>query len=255
MNASVIITGGSDGIGREMALEFARRGYSIGLLARRKDVLEEARTACLKAGAPKVEIESVSITDETAFESALDRLDKALGGAGIFIANAGVTGRSSIQKDAWQNSKWILEVNVMATIHGLEFMKLKMLERGQGVLAGVSSIAGARGMPTSGAYATSKAAITNFLEGLRVDLKPHGIHVVTIVPGFIKTSLTTHNQGKMPFLMEADAAARVFVDGVLKKKNWVLAPFPYRIIYPILQMLPRPWFDSLMSRMYRRIRG
>ena len=252
---SVIITGASDGIGKAMALEFSRKGWSLGLLARRTELLEKVREECLKAGARQVCFRTADVADEKAFEVALDGLDQELGGATAFIANAGITGRSSTGPDAWSSAKRILEVNVLSAIHGLEHMKLKMLARGRGTLAGVSSIAGARGMPTSGAYATSKAALTNHLEGLRVDLKPHGIAVVTIVPGFIRTSLTTHNKGKMPFLMEVDDAAKVFVSGVISKKAWSIAPAPFRIIYPLIQMLPRSWFDFLMSRLYRTIRG
>ncbi len=252
---SVIITGASDGIGKAMALEFSRKGWAIGLLARRTELLEKVREECLQAGAPRVFYRGADVSDENAFEKALDGLDLELDGATAFIANAGITGRSSLGPDAWTSAKRILEVNVLSAIHGLEHMKLKMLARGRGTLAGVSSIAGARGMPTSGAYATSKAALTNHLEGLRVDLKPHGISVVTIVPGFIRTSLTTHNKGKMPFLMEVDDAARVFVSGVVGKRAWSIAPAPFRIIYPLIQMLPRSWFDALMSRMYRTIRG
>lgn len=254
-SGSVIITGASDGIGKAMALEFARKGWSLGLLARRTELLEQVRAEALKAGAPRVTFRSVDVSNESDFETALDGLDQELGGATAFIANAGITGRSSLGPDAWTSARRILEVNVLSAIHGLEHMKLKMLARGRGTLAGVSSIAGARGMPTSGAYATSKAALTNHLEGLRVDLKPHGISVVTIVPGFIRTSLTTHNKGKMPFLMEVDDAARVFVSGVIGKRAWSIAPAPFRIIYPLIQMLPRSWFDFLMSKLYRTIRG
>ena len=254
-NGSVIITGASDGIGKAMALEFSRKGWSLGLIARRAELLEQVRSECLKSGAPRVFFRTVDVSNEAEFEKALDRLDHDLGGATAFIANAGITGRSSLGPDAWSSAKRVLEVNVLSAIHGLEHMKLKMLSRKRGILAGVSSIAGARGMPTSGAYATSKAALTNHLEGLRVDLKPHGIAVVTIVPGFIRTALTTHNKGKMPFLMEVDDAARVFVSGVITKRAWSIAPAPFRIIYPLIQMLPRSWFDFLMSRLYRTIRG
>jgi short-subunit dehydrogenase len=252
---SVILTGASDGIGKAMALEFARRGWSLGLIARRTELLEQVRDRCLRSGAPRVFFRSVDVSDEPAFETALDALDTELGGATAFIANAGITGRSSLGSDAWSSAKKILQVNVLSAIHGLEVMKMKMLARGSGTLAGVSSIAGARGMPTSGAYATSKAALTNHLEGLRVDLKSRGIRVVTIVPGFIRTSLTTHNKGKMPFLMEPEDAARVFVSGVIRGRSWSIAPAPFRVIYPVIQMLPRSWFDFLMTRLYRTIRG
>ncbi len=255
MKKSVILTGASDGIGRAMALELARRGYSLGLISRRLELLEQIRGECLKIGATVVEIESVDVTDETRFEAALDSLDRSLGGAEIFVANAGVTGRSCFDENAWPSAKQTLLVNVMAAIHGLEAMKIKMLARGRGTLVGVSSVAGSRGMPTGGAYSSSKAALTTHLETMRVDLKSMGISVVTIAPGFIDTPLTKKNKGKMPFLMQPETAARIFVTAIEKKKAWEIAPRPYLYLYPILQMLPRTLFDFILSRTYRTIRG
>ena len=90
---------------------------------------------------------------------------------------------------------------------------------------------------------------------MRVDLIPFGVSVVTVAPGFIETEMTKKNKGNMPFLMKADRAAKIFVDGILKRKRFVVAPRPYRFIYPILQMLPRALFDRIMRIMYKRIRG
>jgi short-subunit dehydrogenase len=255
MSEKIILTGASDGIGRAMAVEFARRGHTLALMARRQEMLEEVKAECLKAGSPQVLIESVDVADEEKFEAALVKVDEALNGATIFIANAGITGRSTLDADSWPQVKKTLTVNVMAAIHGLEVMKLRMVKRGSGTLCGVSSIAGARGMPTGGAYSTSKAALTTHLEVMRVDLAQHGLSVVTIAPGFIRTPMTDKNKGTMPFLMESAEAAKVFCSGVLKRKRFVVAPLPYRFIYPVLQMLPRSVFDFIMKRAYRMIRG
>jgi len=252
---TVILTGASDGIGRALALEFARRGYSLGLIARRVPLLEETRSQCLSAGAPEVFYEPVDVVDESRFETALSQLDERLGGAEIFVANAGVTGRSCFDENAWPSAKQTLLVNVMAAIHGLEFMKIRMLKRGRGTLSGVSSVAGSRGMPTGGAYSSSKAALTTHLETLRVDLKDRGISVVTIAPGFIDTPLTKKNKGKMPFLTTPEKAAIPFADALEKKKAWVIAPKPYLYLYPILQMLPRCLFDFILMRTYQTVRG
>ncbi|NDF13902.1 SDR family NAD(P)-dependent oxidoreductase [bacterium] len=254
-NKTLILTGASDGIGRAMALEFAKRGYSLGLIARRVPLLEEVRDACIRAGAPEVFLESVDVVDEKPFEEALIRLDERLGGAAVFIANAGVTGRSCFDENAWPSAKHTLLVNVMAAIHGLELMKVRMLGRGHGTLSGVSSVAGSRGMPTGGAYSSSKAALTTHLETMRVDLKDKGISVVTIAPGFIDTPLTKRNKGKMPFLTTPEKAAVPFADAIEEKKAWVIEPKPYLYLYPILQMLPRCVFDFILMRTYRSVRG
>ncbi len=252
---SLILTGASDGIGRALAIEFARRGYSLGLIARRIPLLEEVRQTCLAAGAPEVFLEPVDVVEEERFEAALAALDDRLGGAEIFVANAGVTGRSCFDENAWPSARHTLLVNVMAAIHGLEFMKIRMLKRGHGTLAGVSSVAGSRGMPTGGAYSSSKAALTTHLETLRVDLKDKGLAVVTIAPGFIDTPLTKKNKGKMPFLTTPEKAAVPFADALEKKKAWVIAPKPYLYLYPVLQLLPRCLFDFILMRTYRTVRG
>ncbi len=251
----IILTGASDGIGKALAFEFANRGHVLGLIARRENLLNEVKLECEKRGSPKVLVRTLDITDEAKLESVLDELDDAFSGATMFIANAGITSRSSFQSDAWEEVKKTFMVNVMGTIHGLEHMKLKMIKRRSGILCGISSIAAARGMPTAGSYSSSKAALTTHLETMRVDLIPFGVSVVTVAPGFIETEMTKKNKGNMPFLMKADRAAKIFVDGILKRKRFVVAPRPYRFIYPILQMLPRALFDRIMRIMYKRIRG
>ncbi len=258
MNASqekIILTGASDGIGRAMAVEFARLGARLGLIARRKEKLEEVKAECLDRGAKQVEIFAVDVTHEADFENALIHLDEKLDGATGFIANAGVTGRSSFKAEAWKEAKHCLQVNVLAAVHGLEVMKLRMLRRGSGTLAGVSSVAAARGMPTSGAYSASKAALSTYLETLRVDLTRAGIRVVNIAPGFIDTEMTKKNKGTMPFLISAEEAAKVFVKGYSKGLSFVTAPAPWRWIYPVLQMMPNWLFDAISRRTYKQIRG
>ncbi len=252
---TLILTGASEGIGRALALEFARRGYALGLLARRSELLEEVKTLCHELGAKTVHWESVDVTDEKGFARALDSLDEKLGGASVFVANAGVTGRSAFDDSAWPSVKTTLLVNGLAAIHGLEHMKIKMLRRGGGTLVGVSSVAGARGLPTSGAYSSSKALLTAHLETMRVDLRGRGVEVVTIAPGFIDTPLARKNKGKMPFLMPPEKAAQRFAEGIEKRSPWIIEPAPYRWVYPVLQMLPLWLFDRLLSRMYKTIRG
>ena len=251
---AVIITGASEGIGKALALDFAGRGYKLGLLARRANLLEVVKTSCLAKGAPEVFVSATDVCDEGKFEDALTTLDDQLGGSLIFIANAGVTGQSSLKADAWQQSKKTLGVNMMAAIHGLEFMKLKYLARGTGILVGVSSIAGARGLPQTGAYSSSKAALTTHLETLRIDLKPLGISVVTIAPGFIETLMTEANKDDMPFIGTPEKSAKVFVNAILKKKAWVAYPVPFRFLYPIMVMVPRCIFDPIARKLYSDIK-
>lgn len=252
--ASIIITGASDGIGKALALEFSRRGFNLGLLARRENLLQEVKAECLKSGAPSAFIAAVDVCDEKAFEAALTSLDESLSGADIFVANAGVGSRSSNKTDAWEIVKKTMQVNAMAAIHGIEFMKVKFVARGKGTLSGVSSVAGARGLPQSGSYSASKAALTTHLESLRLDLKAFGVSVVTIAPGFIATAMTAANKEQMPFLGTPEKSAKVFADALIAKKGWVVYPYPFIVLHLILQMMPRWFFDLVIPRMFARKR-
>ncbi|MBS1959667.1 MAG: SDR family NAD(P)-dependent oxidoreductase [Bdellovibrionales bacterium] len=251
----VILTGASDGIGKAIAIEFAKRGHTLALMARRQEKLEEVKALCMQAGASKVLTVPIDVADEEKFGKVLLETDDVLDGATIFIANAGVTGRSNFNDDAWATTKQCLQVNIMAAIQGLELMKLRMVKRKSGTLCGVTSIAAARGMPTAGPYSTSKAALAVHLETMRLDLIPYGVAVVDVAPGFIDTEMTKKNKGKMPLLAKPGDAAVVFVDGILNKKRFVAAPRTWRWIYPIIKMLPRPLFESLAARSYKKIRG
>jgi short-subunit dehydrogenase len=102
-----------------------------------------------------------------------------------------------------------------------------MLERGSGHLVGISSLAGFRGLPKSAAYSASKAAMTAFLESVRLDVKKRGVAVTIIQPGFIRTPLTEGRTNNMPFLMELDDAIPHFINAIEKRKPF--AAFPWQL--------------------------
>ena len=251
----IIITGASEGIGKTMALAFAKRGASLALFARRQDLLNQVALECKKLGSPVVHIEAVDITQSQAFREGLEKSFQSMGGITHFIANAGMSGRSHPKKDSWHEVKKCLELNVMATFDGIEWVKAKMVQQGSGVIVGVSSVAGTRGLPDSGAYSASKSALTKYLESLRLDLAPYHVDVLTIAPGFIDTPLTKANKGKMLFLMDATEAGEIFAKEILQKKRLIVAPWQYRYIMMFLRWMPDPIYDLLMRLVMIRIRG
>lgn len=234
---TVIITGASDGIGKALALEFARRGFRIGLIARREDQLILVATECKKLGAKQVEIGVVDVTNSQEFRNTLEKIDKAIFGTDIFIANAGI-GLFGGLKDNYSLFQKTFAVNVLAAVDGIEWMKVKMLERKIGTIVGMSSISGARGMPVTAAYSASKAALTCYLESLRIDLHHHNIKVLTIAPGFIQTAMTDQNKFPMPFRISTERAAEIFIKGILKGKELIVAPWQYRPVLFLLQICP-----------------
>jgi short-subunit dehydrogenase len=243
---SVIITGSSDGIGKELAFSFARRGYRIGLMARRIELLESVAEECLKLGAKQVLYKIVDVAEEKEFITALSDLDQKLS-TDIFIANAGIGLNGSLRNE-FELYKKTFAVNFLGAINGLEWMKVKMLERKKGTLVGVSSVAAARGMPVSGAYSSSKSALTIYLESLRIDLSPHNVKVITVAPGFIKTAMTDQNTFSMPFMIPAPQASEIFTDKIIAGKELIIAPWQFKHIYRLLKFIPDVIYYFFMKR-------
>ena len=122
-----------------------------------------------------------------------------------------------------------------------------MVERGSGTIVGISSLAGQAGMPTSAAYAASKAALSTFLETLRIDLGPKGIAVVDVRPGFVDTAMTRKNKFKMPFIMSAERAARLTHQGIERGQAIVAFPLPTAAAVHVASRLPRAIYRAVVS--------
>jgi short-subunit dehydrogenase len=255
MTDAIVITGASDGIGKAMAVEFAKSGARLGLIARRKELLEGLATELCTLGSPEVLVEAVDVTNFPAQRLALERFEKAFGGITHLVLNAGVSGRSDPRKDAWEGIKLTLDVNVMAALNAAEWMKPRMVERRSGTIAGVSSVAATRGLPDSGAYSASKAALTSYLESLRVDTARYGVRVLTVAPGFIRTALTAKNKGEMPFLMGADRAGQIFARGILAGEKFIVAPWQFKPIIYFLRRMPIWFYDFVVGKFMGGVRG
>lgn len=244
----VIITGASDGIGKAMARAFARRGARLGLVARRRERLEALVAELRALGAPQVEFEALDVTDSGRQREGLASLDSKLGGATHFVANAGVGREAPPGEDGFELASQCLGVNLTAAIDGLEFMKMRMIERGTGTLVGVSSVAGFRGMPTMAAYCASKAALTAYLESARMDLKPYGIRVLVIAPGFVRTEINKKDHATLPFLMPVEKAGEAFARGIIRGKRLIVAPWQFLPLIPLMRWVPAPIYEFLLPR-------
>jgi short-subunit dehydrogenase len=129
-----------------------------------------------------------------------------------------------------------------------------MMAAGKGALVGVASVAGVRGLPGSGAYSASKAAAFKYLEALRVEMRPKGVNVVTIAPGYVRTPMTAHNPYRMPFLMDADRFAAKVADAVERNTSFAIYPWQMRIVAMLLHVLPRWLYDRAFERAPRKPR-
>jgi short-subunit dehydrogenase len=242
---NVFITGASSGIGAALAREFARRGAHLGLVARRAERLEQLAGEL----GGRCRTYALDVTDREALIGAARDFDASCGGADVVIANAGISvGVRTDEREDLEVFDRVLATNLTAMVNTFHPFIKPMRQRGHGTLVGIASVAGIRGMPGTEAYCPSKAAAINYCESLRVRLRAHGIRVVTIAPGFVRTPLTQGNPYPMPFLMEPAAFAPRAVDAILRGRTFVVIPWQMAWIARVLRVLPDRIFDRIFAR-------
>lgn len=244
-NKVVVLTGASSGIGYSLAKFLPKENCSLALIARSKIILDNLINE-LKYERVKAYKCDISILDEV--ENTFGRIKKDFNKIDIAILNAGVSQRADIQAYSAASAKIIFDTNVLGIVNCIEQLLPDFIARKEGMIAGVSSLSDARGFPRSGFYSASKTAASFLLESLRVELKPFGIKVITVKPGFIKTPMTDKNEFYMPFLMDVDKAARIILDGIKKEKKIIQFPLPIVLGSKLLKIMPDFLFDYIMSK-------
>ena len=244
----VFITGASSGIGAALAREYASQGALLGLVARRGEVL-----AALVAELPNPErhaIYALDVTDHAALRAAAQDFVARAGGVDVVIANAGVShGTLTEHPEDQQVFDAILSTNVSATVATFSpFIHTMKNQAGACQLVGIASVAGVRGLPGAGAYSASKAAVVCYCESLRLELKPYGIDVVTIAPGYIATPMTQKNAYPMPFLMPAERFAAKAARAIAGGTSYCVIPWQMGLVAKILRMLPNWLYDFAFSK-------
>jgi short-subunit dehydrogenase len=221
---SVIVTGGSSGIGRAMATLAAAAGAKLGLIARRPGPLEETGSA-IRASGGVVATAHCNVSDAAALAEAIAALEGVLGPADVAIASAGIH-RESWPFDA-TTAREVIDVNVTGTINLVAAVLPGMLARGHGHVCGVASIAAVVGLPGSAAYCASKAAVVALLESLRLDCVPAGVGVTTAFPGLVDTPMITDDERKAGGVLAADDAAGRILRAI--ERGRAEAWFPWRM--------------------------
>jgi short-subunit dehydrogenase len=172
-----------------------------------------------------------------------------LGPVDLLIANAGVGAPTVLEPLNVGDVEKMFRVNVLGVVYALEAVLPGMLERGRGHVAAVSSMASYKGLPGEWGYSASKAAVNNLMEGLRIQLRGRGIAVTTICPGFVKTPMTEVNTFKMPWLLEADAAARRIVRALRRRKKVYNFPWQMGLFMKLARWAP-DWVVARMMQSY-----
>jgi len=244
----VFITGASSGIGAALAREYAARGACLGLLARRRERLED-----LVRTLPHPErhrIYAVDVLDRAALAKAASDFIAANGGADIVVACAGISHGTLTERPAdLPVFDAVFATNVNATVATFApFIAPMKTQVGPCRLVGIGSVAGVRGMRGAGAYCASKAALHSYCEALRLELHGSNIRVVTIAPGYIDTPMTRNNRFPMPFLMPAPRFAAQAADVIARGRSYRVLPWQMGVVAKILRLLPNFLFDLAFSR-------
>jgi NAD(P)-dependent dehydrogenase (short-subunit alcohol dehydrogenase family) len=250
----VFITGASSGIGAALAREYAARGAVLGLLARRREQLDQ-----LIASLPNPERHrayAVDVTDHAALASAAQDFIAAHEGADVVIASAGIShGTLTERPEDLPLFESVFATNVSATIATFApFIAAMKSGAGARRLVAIGSVAGVRGMKGAGAYCASKAAVHSYCESLRLEMRPYGIRVVTIAPGYIDTPMTSNNRFPMPFLMPAARFAAQAVDAIGAGASFRVIPWQMGLAARLLRVLPNFIFDALFARAPQKAR-
>ena len=249
----VAITGASSGLGREMAVQLARAGARVAITGRRKEKLAEAGKAVRAAGGECVELLG-DVTEPAQVKAHYAELKERWGGLDWAILNAGVGDSMSAREFSAENYRWTFATNLGGVTHWIEAVLPDMLAAKSGVIAGVGSLAGFRGLPQSGAYSASKAALYALLESTRVDLRGTGVDVVTVCPGFVKSEMTDRNDKKqMPFLLETEDGAARIIRGIQARRRVV--HFPWQLSLPMIYLvhnLPGWFYDWFAANFVKR---
>lgn len=229
------VVGASSGIGAAAARELTRRGATVAVSARRRDELEEV-------GGEEMLAIPADVTDVSSIAAASMRIRERLGPIDVAILSAGYW--KQMDPAHWDTEVFDrhIRVNLCGMSNAIAAVLPEMLRRRSGVIAGIASVAGYRGMAGAEAYGATKAAQINMLESLRVHTRRTGVRVTTICPGFVRTDLTAGNRFPMPFLIDADQTARFICDGLERERTEIVFPARMAVLMKLGRLVPvRVW--------------
>jgi NAD(P)-dependent dehydrogenase (short-subunit alcohol dehydrogenase family) len=229
------VVGGSSGIGAAVARELVSRGATVAVSARRKDQLQAV------AGRDMLVLPA-DVTDAASVAAAAAQVRQELGPIDLAVLSAGYW--KQMDPSHWDTDLFDkhMHVNLTGMSNAIAAVLPGMLQQRSGTIAGIASVAGYRGLAGAEAYGASKAAQINLLESLRIHLVRTGVQVTTVCPGFVRTDLTAGNHFPMPFIIEADQAARSICDGLERDRTEIIFPARMALLVKAARMVPvRAW--------------
>jgi short-subunit dehydrogenase len=241
------ITGASSGIGKALALKFAKEKWQVAISARRKELLD------LIAQNENISSFPLDVTDDNKVQEVFSDILSEFKDLDLCVFCSGAYDPKLEQEINNEQIRKIMNVNFFGVLNCIKAVESYFKSRKSGHISIVSSIAAYRGLPNSSGYGPSKAALTNLTESLYFDFKKYNIRISLVSPGFIKTPLTDKNTFEMPFIKSPEYAAEKMYKGLINSNTFEIAfPKALTTILKILRILPYRLYLFLVDKGVKR---
>lgn len=261
---TVVITGASSGIGRQTAIEFARRGAALMLAARDEAALREL-TDQLQPFNGKTHYQVTDVSQRDQVQRLAQEADARLGRIDTWINNASVTEYATVEEMTIEEIERIIQVNLLGAIYGVKAVLPYMKQQGEGTIINIASVLAMRSVPYQAAYCAAKHGLKGFSESLRLELKHahSGIHVTLILPSSINTPLFTHARSKLgvkpmpiPPIYEPQTVAEAILFAAEHPRRQIIVGGAGKLLTLLERISPSlaDWYMLQGGRMFRQQR-
>ena len=247
---SVFITGASSGIGEALAIAYSKKKYTVGLTARRIELLKKVASKCNELGG-KTFIYQLDVNNQKDCEIVSKKYQKEVNGIDIVIANAGIGGDDGIFDNNSKKINTILNTNILGVTNSTMPFIPTMKKQGYGTLVCISSVASYMPIPFHGGYSSSKIAIRMIFDSWRPTLNKYNINVITICPGFIDTPIVKGPARKFP-MASVEKTANNFIKIIGKGNRNYIYPWPYKVLIIIKYCIPNILYNWLIKKMFSK---
>jgi short-subunit dehydrogenase len=250
---TALVTGASGGLGAALAARLAKRGIEVWLAARRRDALERNAQA-IREGGGTAHVVELDLAHPDAVALAVGTLDDEIGGIDLVVANAAVAGVAAAvpaSRLTWADARDVLQVNVLGNIASIVPLIPRMLARGHGHIVGISSTAALVPNPRMAPYCASKVALSYFLEGIGMELRPRGVAVTVVQPGFMRTPAVESLDDPMPFMLETEEAVDIIDRAIRHRRRKITFPRILAAMSRLPSLLPATVREPLLLRVTR----